>query len=95
MSKSVIAKHGRAYQLLGTYAVLSFLYTLQAVLAGGSAEAQVPASPGSGRRRGTIVKRAVVVGSLTVAIAGITLARDKSRRCRLSQFPGRRTWPIS
>ena len=57
---------------MGTYAVLSFLYTLQAVLAAGSGEVQVPASPGSGRRRGTMVKRAVVVGSLAVGLAGIT-----------------------
>ena len=74
MSKSVIAKGSRAYRLLGTDAVLWFLYTLQAALAGGSGEAQVPASPGSGRRRGAMVKR--VVGSLAVAIAGITLARE-------------------
>ena len=76
MSKSVIAKRSRAYRLLGTDAVLWFLYILQAVLAGGSGEAQVPASPGSGRRRGAMGKRAVVVGSLAVAIAGITLARE-------------------
>ena len=76
MSKSVIAKRSRAYRLLGTHAVLSFLYTLQAVLAGGSGEAQVPASPGSGRRRGAMGKRAVVVGSLAVALAGITLAGE-------------------
>jgi hypothetical protein len=76
MSKSVIAKRSRAYRLLGTYAVLSFLYTLQAVFAGGSAEAQVPASPGSGRRRGAMVKGAVVVGSLAVALAGIALAGE-------------------
>ena len=76
MSKSVIAKRSRAYRLLGTDAVLWFLYTLQAVLAGGSGEAQVPASPGSGRRRGAMGKRAVVVGSLAVALAGITLAGE-------------------
>jgi hypothetical protein len=76
MSKSVIAKHSRAYRLWGTYAVLSFLYTLQAVLAAGSGEVQVPASPGSGRRRGTMVKRAVVVGSLAVGLAGITVAGE-------------------
>lgn len=76
MSKGVSAKRSRAYRLLGTSAVLSFLYTLQAVLAGGSGEAQVPASPGSGRRRGAMVKRAVVAGSLAVALAGITLASE-------------------
>ena len=76
MSKSVIARRSRAYRLLGAYATLSFLYTLQAVLAGGSGEAQVPASPGGGRRRGAMVKRAVVVGSLAVALAGITVARE-------------------
>ena len=90
MSKSVIAKRSRAYRLSGTYAVLSFLYTLQAVLAGGSAEAQVPASPGSGRRRGTMVKRAVVVGSLAVAIAGITLAREAG-----AQVPALSALPVS
>ena len=76
MSKSAIAKRSRAHRLLGTDAVLWFLYTLQALLAGGSGEAQVPASPGSGRRRGAMVKRAVVVGSLAGALAGITLARE-------------------
>ena len=76
MSKNVIAKGSRAYRLSGTDAVLSSLYTLRAVLAGGSGEAQVPASPGSGRRRGAMGKRTVVVGSLAVAIAAITLAGE-------------------
>ena len=98
MSKSVIARGSRAYRLLGTDAVLWFLYTLQAVLAGGSGEAQVPASPGSGRRRGAMGKRAVVVGSLAVALAGITLAGEAAAqvpRCRRCRSPGRRTSPTT
>jgi hypothetical protein len=79
MSKSVSTKRNRAYRLLETSAsfFVSLLHCrLYSLAVAVPLAAAVRRRSGSGRRRGAMVKRAVVACSLAVALAGITLARE-------------------